>query len=147
MVYAEKPESSTVIFFSGIMHHGRSSEYGVNSAFTPSQIFVFGFRVLSIYHARGVFRSIGVNRTDFLSLIQMRPGMEKDCNILEWVAFASNAFNVLVPFYAWSHLDQRQEICTVHTDRTECSALFFFSIGSIWIIRGRYCIHCSSIHP
>ena len=27
-------------------------------------------------------------------------GMEKDCNILEWVAFASNAFNVLVPFYA-----------------------------------------------
>ena len=36
--------------------------------------------------------SIGVNRTDFLSLIQMRPGMEKDCNILEWVAFASNAF-------------------------------------------------------
>ena len=26
--------------------------------------------------------------------------MEKDCNILEWVAFASNAFNVLVPFYA-----------------------------------------------
>ena len=30
----------------------------------------------------------------------MRPGMEKDCNILEWVAFASNAFNVIVPFYA-----------------------------------------------
>ena len=49
---------------------------------------------------RGAFRSIGVNRTDFLSLIQMRPGMEKDFNILEWVAFASNAFNVLVPFYA-----------------------------------------------
>ena len=49
---------------------------------------------------RGAFRSIGVNRTDFLSLIQMRLGMEKDCNILEWVAFASNAFNVLVPFYA-----------------------------------------------
>ena len=48
---------------------------------------------------RGAFRSIGVNRTDFLSLIQMRPGMEKDYNILEWVAFASNAFNVLAPFY------------------------------------------------
>ena len=49
---------------------------------------------------RGAFRSIGVNRTDFLSVIQMRPGMEKDSNILEWIAFASNAFNVLVPFYA-----------------------------------------------
>ena len=31
------------------MHHGRSSEYGVNSAFTPSQIFVFGFRFLVEY--------------------------------------------------------------------------------------------------
>ena len=30
----------------------------------------------------------------------MRPGMEKSHNTLEWVAFASNAFNVLVPFYA-----------------------------------------------
>ena len=49
---------------------------------------------------RGAFRSIGVSRTDFLSVIQMRLGMEKDSNILEWVAFASNAFNVLVPFYA-----------------------------------------------
>ena len=49
---------------------------------------------------KGAFRSIGVNRTDFLSVIQMRPGMEKDSNILQWVAFASNAFNVLVPFYA-----------------------------------------------
>lgn len=49
---------------------------------------------------RGAFRSIGVNRTDFLALIQMRPGMEKDSNILQWVAFASNVFNVMVPFYA-----------------------------------------------
>ena len=30
----------------------------------------------------------------------MRPGMERDCNVIEWIAFASNAFNVLVPFYA-----------------------------------------------
>lgn len=33
-------------------------------------------------------------------MIQMRPGMERDCNVIEWIAFASNAFNVLVPFYA-----------------------------------------------
>ncbi len=49
---------------------------------------------------RGAFRSIGVNRNDFMAVIQMRPDMEEDCGILEWVAFASNAFNVLVPFYA-----------------------------------------------
>ena len=49
---------------------------------------------------KGAYRSIGINRNDFLSVIQMRSGMEKSHNILEWVAFASNAFNVLVPFYA-----------------------------------------------
>ncbi len=48
----------------------------------------------------GAFRSIGINRNDFMSLIQMRPDQTKDSSILEWVAFASNAFNVLVPFYA-----------------------------------------------
>lgn len=46
---------------------------------------------------RGAYRSIGVNRNDFMALIQIRPD---DAGILEWVAFASNAFNVLVPFYA-----------------------------------------------
>ena len=49
---------------------------------------------------KGAYRSIGVNRTDFLSVIQMRPGYETDNGTLQWVAFASNAFNVLVPFYA-----------------------------------------------
>lgn len=49
---------------------------------------------------RGAYRSIGVNRNDFMALIQMRPEMAEDANILEWVAFASNAFNVLIPFYA-----------------------------------------------
>jgi dipeptidase A. cysteine peptidase. MEROPS family C69 len=49
---------------------------------------------------RGAYRSIGINRNDFLAVIQMRSGMEHDCNVIEWIAFASNAFNVLVPFYA-----------------------------------------------
>jgi dipeptidase len=48
----------------------------------------------------GAYRSVGINRNDFLSVIQMRPEPEKDYNAIEWVAFASNTFNVLVPFYA-----------------------------------------------
>lgn len=48
----------------------------------------------------GAFRSIGINRNDFLSVIQMRPEGKPDSSIIEWVAFASNAFNVLIPFYA-----------------------------------------------
>jgi dipeptidase len=52
---------------------------------------------------KGAFRSIGVNRNDFLSVIEMRPEQaditENTGSIIQWVAFASNAFNVLVPFY------------------------------------------------
>ena len=52
---------------------------------------------------KGAFRSIGVNRNDFLSVIEMRSEQaditENTGSIIQWVAFASNAFNVLVPFY------------------------------------------------
>lgn len=48
----------------------------------------------------GAYRSIGINRNDFLAVIQMRPQMEQENGVIEWLAFASNAFNVLVPFYA-----------------------------------------------
>ena len=48
---------------------------------------------------RGAFRSIGINRNDFMALIQMRPDEERDTQAIEWVAYASNAFNVMVPFY------------------------------------------------
>lgn len=48
---------------------------------------------------RGAYRSIGINRNDFLALIQMRPDRKAGCGTVEWLAFASNAFNVLAPFY------------------------------------------------
>lgn len=44
----------------------------------------------------GKYRSIGINRNDFLTITQMKP----NCETIEWVAFASNVFNALVPFYA-----------------------------------------------
>lgn len=48
----------------------------------------------------GAYRSIGINRNDFMSLIQMRPEGGAGFGTLEWVAYASNAFNTMVPFYA-----------------------------------------------
>lgn len=48
---------------------------------------------------RGAYRSIGVNRTDFMSAIQIRPYVDEDSSAIQWLAFASNAFNVVVPFY------------------------------------------------
>ena len=48
---------------------------------------------------KGAFRSIGINRNDFVAVLQLRSGMEKDCSAVEWIAYASNAFNTLAPFY------------------------------------------------
>lgn len=56
--------------------------------------------LMAISLKRVRFVPSGINRNDFLSVIQMRPDQPADSGILEWVAFASNAFNVLVPFYA-----------------------------------------------
>lgn len=49
---------------------------------------------------RGAYRSIGINRNNVLAVMEMRPDHAHTCKTIEWVAFASNAFNVLVPFYA-----------------------------------------------
>lgn len=48
---------------------------------------------------KGIFRSIGINRNDFVALIQMRPDVPEEYRVVEWIAFASNAFNVMAPFY------------------------------------------------
>lgn len=49
---------------------------------------------------RGAYRSIGINRNDFMSLIQINDNRPDDIQAIQWLAFASNAFNVMVPFYA-----------------------------------------------
>lgn len=49
---------------------------------------------------KGKYRSIGINRNDFMALIQMRPYVPAEFCAVEWLAFASNAFNTAVPFYA-----------------------------------------------
>ena len=49
---------------------------------------------------RGMYRSIGINRNDFMALIQIRPDVPAEQSAIEWVAYASNAFNTMVPFYA-----------------------------------------------
>ncbi|MCR4746695.1 MAG: C69 family dipeptidase [Lachnospiraceae bacterium] len=47
----------------------------------------------------GAYRSIGINRNDFMGLIQIRPYADERSCALEWIAFASNAFNVMIPLY------------------------------------------------
>lgn len=48
---------------------------------------------------RGAFRSIGINRTSSLAVIEIRGNSNRNCRSIQWMAFASNAFNALAPFY------------------------------------------------
>lgn len=50
-------------------------------------------------YLKGTLRPIGVNRNNFLSLTEIRPGMPREIQCVEWVALASNVFNAFVPFY------------------------------------------------
>ena len=49
---------------------------------------------------RGRYRPIGVNRTDVMAVMQLRPGVPEEIAGVEWICFASNTFNAAVPLYA-----------------------------------------------
>lgn len=48
---------------------------------------------------RKMYRPIGINRQSELSVIQIRPYRPVAYRALQWIAFGSNPFNTLVPFY------------------------------------------------
>lgn len=49
---------------------------------------------------QGKYRSIGINRNNFVKITQLRPNLPKEIMGVEWIAVGSNAFNEMVPFYA-----------------------------------------------
>ncbi len=46
-----------------------------------------------------MYRAIGINRTDLMGMIQIRPDLPEACKTLHWISFGSNVFNASVPFY------------------------------------------------
>ena len=50
--------------------------------------------------SRNKYRSIGINRNNFLSLTQIREDLPEGLRALQWIAMGSNVFNAFVPFYA-----------------------------------------------
>ena len=48
---------------------------------------------------KGTLRPIGINRTNFLGLVQIRPYMPDELKCLQWLAIGSCVFNAIVPFY------------------------------------------------
>ena len=70
---------------------------------------------------RGAYRSIGINRNDVLTLIQMRPEGEP----VQWLALASNAFNVLAPFY--TGIDRTPEYLSATTGKVSTENFYWMS--------------------
>lgn len=48
---------------------------------------------------KGMYRSIGIARTGFMSILQIRDYVPQEIAAIEWICFGSNAFNTVVPFY------------------------------------------------
>ena len=48
---------------------------------------------------RRAFRPIGINRHNALAILQIRPGLPESFRALQWVCFASNPFNTLIPMF------------------------------------------------
>ncbi|BAR07356.1 Dipeptidase A [Scardovia inopinata] len=49
---------------------------------------------------RTLLRPIGINRTNHLCVIQLRPYAPEVSRAIQWTAFSSNVFNALIPVYA-----------------------------------------------
>ncbi|MFA6860878.1 MAG: C69 family dipeptidase [Bacilli bacterium] len=48
---------------------------------------------------KGAYRPIGISRTSFMSVAQIRPDLPEEIQAIEWICFGSNPFNALVPLY------------------------------------------------
>ncbi|MGM9813443.1 MAG: C69 family dipeptidase [Candidatus Enteromonas sp.] len=48
---------------------------------------------------KGIYRSIGINRTSVMAVLQIRSWVPDAIKGVEWICFASNAFNSMFPLY------------------------------------------------
>ncbi len=46
-----------------------------------------------------IYRPIGISRTSFMAILQIRPYVKDTLKSIEWVCFGSNAFNAIIPIY------------------------------------------------
>ena len=47
----------------------------------------------------GMYRTIGIARTGFMSINQIRPYVNDEIKAVEWICFGPNPFNSILPFY------------------------------------------------
>ena len=74
---------------------------------------------------RGAFRSIGINRNDFMALIQLRPYAGRELQAIEWLAFGSNVFNAMAPFY--TNVDRTPEYLSDTTKDASTGSFYWMN--------------------
>ena len=80
---------------------------------------------------RRLLRPIGVNRTCELSVMQIRPYRPQAYRALQWVAYGSNPFNTLMPFY--TNVGRMPDYLANTTDRVSSENFYWVNriIGAL----------------
>ncbi|AXE40135.1 C69 family dipeptidase [Acidipropionibacterium virtanenii] len=74
---------------------------------------------------RHLLRPIGINRHSQLSILQVRPYKPESSRAIQWVAFASNPFNTLVPMF--TNVERTPEYLANTTERVTTDSLYWAS--------------------
>lgn len=71
------------------------------------------------------YRPIAVNRTNQLSVLQIRPNLDESLRSIHWISFACNIFNALVPMYP--QVDQFPDYLSNTNSRVSTDSLYWAS--------------------
>ena len=74
---------------------------------------------------KGMYRSIGINRTSVMAILQIRPYVDDAIKGVEWLCFGSNAFNVPIPLYA--NVSSMPKYVSSTTEEVDASKFFWAS--------------------
>ena len=72
-----------------------------------------------------LFRPIGINRHSQLSILQVRPYKPESSRSVQWIAFASNPFNTLIPLY--TNVEKMPDYVSETTERVTTENFYWAS--------------------
>lgn len=73
---------------------------------------------------RRAFRPVGINRHNVLAILQIRPDLPDTHRAAQWVAYASNPFNTLIPMF--TNVDEAPAYLTT-TEATVSTDSFYWA--------------------
>lgn len=90
---------------------------------------------------RGAFRPIGINRNSFLGCSQLKPYVSDAGKGIQWLAFSSNVFNAMLPFY--TNINKTPEYFE-NTTANVSTDNFYWTNRLIAVIADAHYASCSS---